>query len=129
LKSNPDNKKGGTTMPRLISKSAGLFKVKINLDEFFYDDIKDADPKQPFFVVLREPTTEEAMSLSQNKSESDVINLIPNLIVDHSFLNEEDEKMLIPDVWKLIKMRSAAAIKVINDWTVNIPLMKQSKEK
>lgn len=116
-------------MPKLTNKSAGLFKVKINLDEFFYDDVKDADPKQPFYVTLREPSTEEAMSLSQNKTESDVINLIPSLIVDHSFLDDNDEKLLIPELWKLIKVRSGAAIKVINEWTANIPLMKQSTQK
>ena len=116
-------------MPKLTNKSAGLFKVKINLDEFFYDDPKDINPKSPFFITLREPTTEEAMSLAKQNSENEVIALIPTLIVDHSFLTENDEKMEVPELWKAIKLRSGATIKIINEWTANIPLTKQSTQK
>lgn len=125
-------------MPRLINLNAGIFKIKIDLNDYFVDSV-NVDPntvidpvsqEERYFVTLREPTTEEAFFLQKKGEDGDaLLKLIPNLIIDHNFLTAEGSKMPIDELWKHIKTRSGATTKLVSDWSEAIPLAKANKQK
>lgn len=116
-------------MPVLTDKKAGIFKIKVNVGEYFgFED-------DELYIELREPTTDETISLSDNSSpdnpsinQSKVFEVIPSCIIDHNFFNEGDKKMSSKEVWDLIKQRSGCAMDVVEAWSNNIPLSRRKQK-
>jgi len=115
-------------MPVLKDKQAGIFKIKVNVGEFF--GMEDDE----LYIELREPTTDETISLSDNSNpenpsinQGKVFDIIPNCIIDHNFLNADESKMSKKEVWDLIKQRSGCAMNVVEAWSNNIPLSKRKQ--
>lgn len=113
-------------MPQLKDKNAGIFKIQIDVGEHFGGEESD------FFIELREPTTEETMTLSNKEGEDKVdqeaiFRLMPHCIIDHNFFQDEEEKkkMSTAEVWKEIMRRPICATEVVERWSNNIPLAKR----
>ena len=114
----------------LKDKNAGIFKVKIEVGEYF--DMNKAD----LFVTLREPTAEEALSFKEiankennNVDEKKMFAMMPSMIVEHNFEEEANKKISTDEVWNLIMQRAACATDVVTTWSNNIPLANKKLEK
>jgi len=112
----------------LKNVNAGIFKLKINVGEFFDEKSED------LYIELREPTTEEALSLSatDDSGEQDkavIFKMMPSLITDHNFENEKNERFSSDDVWSFIMNRSNCATGIVTQWSQNIPLASGKSEK
>lgn len=114
----------------LKDKNRGIFTVKVVVGDYFGME------EQDLWVVLREPTAEEALSFKdisnkQNETvdEKKMFDMIPAMIIDHNFEEDTNKKMSTDEVWKLIMQRAACATEVITKWSKNIPLAKGKLEK
>lgn len=122
----------------LKNKNAGIFKVKVEVGDYFYEnDSVSGDQLEKeklehvgdYYVVLREPTAEEALSFKEISNKKDetvdekkMFAMIPGMIVEHNFESEAGKKMSTDEVWKYIMQRSSCATEVITKWSTNIPL-------
>ena len=113
----------------LKNKNAGIFKMRINIGKYFSEEgaeIKDDD----FYVVLREPTSEEALTMKTlSENEKEMFDKMPSYIVEHNFETEDGKPMTVKDVWAEIMRRSACSTYIVSEWGSNIPLAKQSQKK
>ena len=108
--------------------SAGIFKLKINVGEHFNEKNED------LYIELREPTTEEALSLSatddsDKQDKAAIFKMMPSLITDHNFEDENSKRFSSDDVWKFIMQRAQCATQIVTEWSNNIPLAKGKLEK
>jgi len=110
--------------------NAGIFKIKIEVGNYFELD------KSDLFIELREPTTQEALSLSKGSEDATIMfNMMPSLIIEHNFeatLNETTgttKPMSNKEVWKLCMERSVCATEMVEQWSQNIPLANRKLEK
>lgn len=114
----------------LQDKKAGIFTVKVGVGEYFNME------EQDLYVILREPTAEEALSFKdvaggegKDADEKKMFSMLPNMIVEHNFEEEVGKKMSTDEVWKLIMARASCATKVVVTWSNNIPLANKSSTK
>jgi hypothetical protein len=117
-------------MPVLKDKQAGIFKIKVNVGEYF--GFQDDE----LYVELREPTTEEATTLTDGTDPGNpssgqlkrMFSIAPKCIINHNFLNEDQSQMTNKEVWDLIKVRSGCAMDIVSAWGNNIPLANMSQK-
>lgn len=114
-------------MPVITDKNAGIFKIKINIGEYFgfeHDEL---------FIELKEPETPDVMAISSENGatidQEKLIKLIPKCIIDHNFLEAEDKPMAVKDFWPLIQQRSGCTLNIVTIFMNEIPLnnLKQTK--
>jgi len=104
----------------LKDKSAGIFQLKIDVGQHFNE------AKGDLYIILREPTTEEALTLSTGETDNNkIFTLMPSLIIDHAFEEKPGTKSTSEAVWKLIMQRPLCATEIVEEWSTNIPLAKR----
>lgn len=97
-------------------------------------DILTEIGKEDLYVILREPTTEEALLTAKkdklgNPDEMAIFKIMPKLIIEHNFEKEEGKQFSCDEVWKKIMKRSACASQCVTTWSENIPLAKGKRAK
>ena len=108
----------------LKNRNAGIFNLKIDIGKHFDENNED------LYIVLREPTTEEALQLSTSeKDQSKIFEMMPSLIIEHAFEEKAGVKSTSKDVWKLIMQRPVCATEVVTEWSESIPLANRKLEK
>lgn len=107
----------------LKSEKAGLFKIKINIGQYFEED------EEAFWIELREPTVDESMKFSSSDDSTvEMMKQLPHMIIDHNFEKEDGKRFSSDKVWKMIAERPLAANDIISEWSKEIPLAKRNKE-
>ena len=99
------------------ARSVGLFKVKVDLSEFFGGEAQ--------YVTLREPTMDELQTYL-GASEEERINalkaLLPSCVVESSFEDEKGKPASPGDVAVFLAESAVMYTEVIRTWQEALPL-------
>jgi len=102
--------------------NAGIFNLKINIGQFF------GSKEEDFYVVLREPTTDEALRM-KSLDENALMKDLPKMMIEHNFQNEDGSDMTNQQVWNLILPRSGCSTLIVKKWGEEIPLAQVKSKK
>lgn len=104
-------------LAKFVSKNCGNTKIEIG---------EDGD-----YIVLRQPYTDELSTLGNEDSNQFMIvsKLVPNCIIEHSFLNDDDTPCTSEEVNKALLPMGLLYAKIIEIWMENFPLAKRSNGK
>lgn len=122
----------------LKSLKNGIFMEKYNIGDAFMKENEEeklvyCDPEE-YWVLLREPTEEEAIKLMPKiagQVNADSISILGECIVDHNVEIEEEvngspvnKKVSNKALWDELKKRSGVTSRLMRQWVESLPLSK-----